>query len=340
MRILVIGGTVFLGRRLIDCALWRGHSVTLFHRGQHNPDIFPEVEKIHGDRDGGLGALGTQTWDAVVDTCGYVPRVVDASASLLANRVDRYLFVSTISVYGDVRKRGLTESDPIGPPDETGAEEVTGESYGPLKVACEQVVQERLPGRALIVRPGLIVGRDDPSDRFSYWPTRIAQGGEILAPGDPHESVQFVDAADLGTWMVRMLEAATSGVFNATGPAETLTMGNLLEACVDATGRNASLTWADDAFLATQDVAPWSDLPLYIPASSEMAGFSAFDVSHAVGAGLTFRPLQDTIQDTLSWVQAERGDRPWQAGLTRERERELLAAWKSRPPRPTAPLNA
>lgn len=328
MRLLVIGGTVFLGRRFAESALKRGHQVTILHRGQHNPRLFAKAETLVADRDGGLQVLGNREWDAVLDTCGYYPRVVAQSASLLANRVERYLFVSSISAYGDVSRPGITEQDPVSPADESGVEEITGESYGPLKVACEQVVEQYLPGRTLVVRPGLIVGRDDVSDRFSYWPARIAQGGEVMAPGDKDAPVQLVDAADLGTWMVRLLEAGTSGTFNATGPATPLTMGGLLQECIAATGSDATLTWVDDKFLADQKVAPWSDMPLYIPKDANFAGFSAFDISRALGAGLMFRPLTETITETLAWIRTERGEAAWQAGITRERERELLNSWR------------
>ena len=189
MNLLILGGTVFLGRHLVEAALARGHAVTLFNRGQHNPDLFPEVERLRGDRDGDLQALEGRRWDAVVDTCGYVPRVVRASAEMLAPNVDHYTFISSISVYADTSKPGIDEQAPVGTLDDPTTEEVTGESYGPLKALCEQAAEAAMPGRVLNIRPGLIVGPHDPTDRFTYWVRRVAEGGEVLAPGNPHAPV-------------------------------------------------------------------------------------------------------------------------------------------------------
>ena len=231
MNLLILGGTIFLGRYLVEAALARGHQVTLFNRGQHNSELYPDVEKLRGDRDGGLDVLRGRRWDAVVDTSGYVPRVVRASAELLADAVEHYTFISSISVYPHFRSVGLDESAPVGTLDDPTVEEITGESYGPLKALCEQAVEQALPGRTLVIRPGLIVGPHDYSDRFTYWVRRVAQGGELLAPAHPDWHTQIIDVRDLAEWTLRMVERRQTGVYNATGPEYDLTFGQLLETC-------------------------------------------------------------------------------------------------------------
>ena len=334
MRILILGGTVFLGRALVDAALARGHTLTLFNRGHSHPDLFPHVEQLHGDRSAGLEALQGRGWDAVVDTSGYVPRVVGASARLLADAVARYAFVSTISVYADVSRPGIDERAPVGVLADATTEEVTGETYGPLKALCEQAVEDALPGRALVVRPGLIVGPHDPTDRFTYWPVRVAAGGEVLAPGRPARSVQFIDVRDLAEWLLHMLETGGTGIYNATGAPERTTMGDLLATCADVpasaaiAGEPARFTWVDEQFLLDQGVEPWMGLPLWLPEiDPSTAGMFAVDVSRALAAGLAFRPLAGTVRATLDWAATRPADHTWRAGLTRAREAELLAAW-------------
>jgi 2'-hydroxyisoflavone reductase len=331
MKLLILGGTVFLGRHLVDAGLARGHAVTLFNRGQHNAELYPEVEKLRGDRDGGLDVLRGRRWDVVIDTCGYVPRVVRASAELLSGAVERYVFISSISVYPSFRRPGLDETAPVGTLGDPSVEEVTGETYGPLKALCEQAAEAALPGRALVIRPGLIVGPHDPTDRFTYWPVRVARGGEVLAPGQPGRHTQFVDARDLAEWTVRMVEGGRTGTFNATGPAEPLVFGELLDACRAASG-GARITWVDEAFLAEHEVGPWIELPLWVPESdADTLGFSDVSVARALDAGLSFRPLADTVRDTLAWAMELPSDRAWRAGLKPEREAELLTAWHARP---------
>ncbi len=330
MKLLILGGTIFVGRHLVDAALARGHEVTLFNRGQHNPDLYPDVEKLRGDRKDDLRALRGRRWDAVIDTCGYVPRVVRASAELLADAVGHYTFISSISVYADLSVPGLDEGGAVGTLADETVEEVTGETYGPLKVLCEWAAERALPGRVLTIRPGLIVGPHDPTDRFTYWPHRVARGGEVLAPGSPEARVQFIDARDLAQWSVRVVESGHTGVYNATGPDYPLTMGRLLAECEAVSGRDAGFTWVDEGFLLEREVAPWSDLPLWIPAKKETAGFAAVDCGKAIAAGLTFRPLSDTVRDTLAWDAARPADREWRAGLRPERESELLGAWHGR----------
>jgi 2'-hydroxyisoflavone reductase len=324
MEILVIGGTRFAGRHAVDAALAAGHHLTLFNRGQTAPGLFPGVEEIHGDRDGGLEALAGRRWDAVIDVCGYVPRVVEASARFLAHATEQYAFVSTLSVYADDRTPGQDESAPLGTLDDPTVEGITGETYGPLKVLCERAVHGVYGDRALILRPGLIVGPHDPTDRFTYWPWRVAAGGEVLAPAPPAYRTQFIDGRDFAAWIVRMVERRAAGVFNAVGPPGGVAFEDLLETSRRAARSDATFTWVPEVFLKERGVEAWSDLPAWL--GSENAGFLAFDASKAVAEGLTFRPLQETVADTLAWRRAA-ADQPMKAGLSPERERDVLAAW-------------
>lgn len=330
MNLLILGGTVFLGRSLVESALARGHQVTLFNRGQHNPELFPQVEKLRGDRDGGLDALRGRRWDAVIDTCGYVPRVVRDSAHVLADAVEHYTFISSISVYAKLDRLGMDEDSPLGTLTDERIEQITGETYGPLKALCERAVEQVLPQRTLVVRPGLIVGPHDISDRFPYWPRRIAQGGEVLAPGRPTSLTQIIDVRDLADWTIAMVERRAIGVYNATGPERPLSMGDLLETCRAVVGSNARLTWVDEAFLLEQGVQPWSEVPLWMPETPDTIGFSAVDCRRAIGVGLTFRPLEEIIQATLDWDRSRPVDTRYRAGLAAEREAEVLAAWHTR----------
>lgn len=334
MRILILGGTVFLGRHLTDAALARGHEVTLFNRGQSNPGLYPQVEQLHGDRDGGLAPLAGRRWDAVIDTGGYLPRVVRASAELLADSVGTYAFISSKSVYADMSRPGVDETAPVAAlPEGASDEEVTGETYGPLKALCEREVQAALPDRALIVRPGLIVGPHDPTDRFTYWPHRLARRGEVLAPEPRDKHVQFIDARDLAGWIVRMVERGATGAYNANRQPGELTMAALLDACMRVAGSGAetTLTWVAESFLIEHEVGAWMDLPLWIPtAETALAGFLEGSVARALEAGLSSRPLEETIRDTLAWDATRPPDAPRKAGLTAEREAELLAAWHNR----------
>lgn len=329
MNILIVGGTVFLGRAIVEAALARGHKLTLFNRGQHNADLFPDVEKLHGDRDGGLDALKGRHWDAVIDTCGYLPRLVRAAAKALAGAVERYVFISTISVYASYATIGIDETAPVGTLADQSIEEITGESYGPLKALCEQAVEQALPGRALIIRPGLIVGPNDPTDRFTYWAARAARGGEVLAPGDPRMHTQVVDVRDLAAWTVRMVEAHATGVYNVTGPTEPVAFAQFLHTCIAEAATDARFTWVSEAFLLAQGVAPWADMPLWLAVEQEpdSVGFGDVSIARALAAGLAFRPLRETIHDTQVWAQTRPADHSWRAGISAEREAELLRAW-------------
>jgi 2'-hydroxyisoflavone reductase len=333
MRLLVLGGTKFLGRGIVDAALAAGHSVTLFNRGLTNPGLYPEVGALRGDRDGDLAALRGREWDAVIDPSGYMPRVVRASAELLRGAVAHYVFVSSISVYALPFPPGIDESAPLVPAVEDAAE-VTGESYGGLKVGCEQVVREVFDGAHTNVRAGLIVGPHDPTGRFTYWPVRVARGGEVLAPGDPARIVQVVDARDLGAWLVHVAEQRVAGDFNASGEPR-FSMGELLETCRRVSASDAELVWITDEFLLERGVGAWLELPLWLEPAE--VGFLQVDVTKAVAAGLRFRPLQETVADTLAWAAQDGAPGPLasgmqigEAGLRPEREAELLAAWHAR----------
>jgi nucleoside-diphosphate-sugar epimerase len=345
VRLLIIGGTWFLGRHITESAIRRGHEVTLFNRGRHNADLFPDVEKLHGDRDGGLDVLRGRTWDAVIDTCGYVPRIVRASAELLRNAVEHYTFTSSMSVYADVSSKGLDETTPVGKLEDETVEQVTNETYGPLKGLCEEFVEEVFPSCCSFVRAGLIVGPYDYIDRFTYWVRRIARGGDVLAPGDSDRQIQMVDARDLADWIVRITEDRVSGTFNATGPDYRLTMSRFLEECVSSTHSDARLRWVSDQFLMDQQVGPFNELPLWLPEQyvPKFGGFMAFDCGKALAAGLKFRPLADTIRDTGEWLRSnpdqttlveEFGIRGLNSAITLEREAELLSLWSEHKTQP------
>ena len=318
MRLLVLGGTAFLGRALVEAALARGHEVTLFNRGRTNPELFPEVERLRGDRNEDVSALGGRDWDAVVDVATFLPRAVRLSSDALGERVERYVFVSSISAYADL-STPASEGSPVAEPANPDSESI--EDYGPLKAECERIVQEAFGDRALVVRPGLIVGPHDPTDRFTYWPRRVAQGGRVLAPAPPEQPVQFIDVRDLGEWIVAAVEAGRSGVYNATG--EPATFAQLLDACQRVSG-NVELVWVAPERLVEAGVGEWMELPLWI-VSPDFAGMQRTDVSKALRDGLRFRPLEETIRDTLAWEAVRETPRAEGVGLAPERERELLA---------------
>ena len=329
MKLLVIGGTRFLGRHVVEQALAAGHAVTLLNRGQSGPGLFPAAEHRVADRNGDLAALDGGTWDAVVDCCAYVPRHVRTLAAKLNGNIGRYLLVSTISVYPDFATPGLDETAPLATLADPTTETVTGETYGGLKALCEAALLDALPARALIARPGLIVGPHDPTGRFTWWVKRIADGGDVIAPGDPAAPVQFIDVRDLAAWLLRQAEADSTGTFNLTGPVAPLTVGEWLATAKRTLNPATRLVWMDEAFLLAQGVAPWADLPVWLPKSD--AGLHAVSIARALATGLATRPLADTLADTLAWARAANDpDRPG-TGLTREREAALFAAWAARP---------
>lgn len=356
-KILVLGGTGFVGPHVVAAAQARGHTVTLFNRGKTHPKLFPDVEKLCGDRDGELGALKDRAWDAVVDTSGYIPRIVKQSVELLAPNVSQYVFVSTMSVYANEDIVDADETAEVRQLDDGTTEDVL-KAYGPLKAACEAVCEAAMPGRVTNLRAGWIVGPLDPTGRFTYWPTRLADGGEALAPGDGETPIQLIDARDMAAFIVTAIENATAGTFNVFGPSNypevQLTMRQLIETCNQAAGNKATPTWVDSDFLLAHEVAPWSEMPGWVPASPAMAGFGRRSNSRAVAAGLKLRSLVETARDTLAWsaspdlelwvadtepfgsaamiarteenkTKSIRG-----AGLARDKEARVLAAWKAR----------
>jgi 2'-hydroxyisoflavone reductase len=320
VRLLLLGGPRFLGRAVVDAALERGHELTLFNRGRTNPELYPEVERLRGDRAADLSPLGRRRWDAVIDTCGYLPDVVRASVDAVADS-GRYCFVSSISVYADFSKR-QDESGPVAELGDHPRDEVTGDSYGALKALCEDAVRAAFDDRALVVRPGLIVGPHDPTGRFTYWPHRIARGGEVLAPEPPERRSQVIDARDLARWIVSLCEQDLGGTYNATHPG--LAWSELLETCRAVSGGDARVTWVTDAFLVEQGVGEWMELPLWL-ADPAMAAADEVDVTRALDAGLVFRPLEDTVRGTLELAETTDA-----AGLDPEREAALLDAWHGR----------
>ena len=333
MKLLILGGTRFLGLHLVTSALARNHEVTLFNRGTHRSAT--DVETIHGDRHTDLGKLQGRHWDAVVDTSGMLPRAVKAAAQALSDSVGHYTFISTQNVYKDVSIPGVIESAPLRTLtseelDEAYAIDTSGEPsygklYGGLKALSEQAVEAVLPGRVLTIRPGLIVGPDDYTDRFTYWVVRVARGGEVLAPGRPDRFVQFIDVRDLADWTLSMIERNETGAFNAQGLPGRVTMGNVLDACKAVSGSDASFTWASEEFLLRENVAAWTDMPLWLPeeAAPHLKGFMFISCEKAVAAGLTFRPLNDTIASTLDWYQTNPSHQ-LKAGLDLNREQSLL----------------
>lgn len=331
MRLLILGGTIFLGRHLVEAALARGHQVTLFHRGEHGRDLFAgAVERVLGDRDGGLEALegagggGAGSWDAAIDTCGYLPRLVRDAAVFLAPRVGHYTFISSLSVYADEKTVGQDESAPRHRPPEASVEEVGPETYGPLKVGCEVAAEAALPGRTLVVRPGLLAGPHDGTDRFTYLPVRVARGGDVLLP--PADTpCELTDARDLAAWLVHAVEEGLTGAYNVSGPTPAkTTFGALFEACRAASGADATPVFADEAFLVSQHVHPWTEVPLWT--GSLGPAIPTHSAAKAIADGLRFRPLVETCRDTLAWHR-ERGAPALKAGLPAERDAFLLAAW-------------
>jgi 2'-hydroxyisoflavone reductase len=340
MNILILGGTGFTGPFQVKYALSRGHKVTVFNRGKTKPGELPEgVEQLIGDRNGQLDALKGRTWDVVIDNPTSVPVWVRDAAAILKGNVDRYVFISTISVYADNSKAN-DETSALAKYDGEDAMKETRETlaasqfklYGPLKALSEQEAEKWFPGKALIVRPGLIVGPGDQTDRFTYWPVRIDRGGEVLAPGEPTDPVQFIDARDLAEWTIRMVEQGETGIYNATGPAAPMGMGEMLNGIKGALNSDAKFTWADAEFLEEQKVSPWSDMPVWIPPTSEGGALSRTSIKKALANGLTFRPLEVTARDTLAWFKTLPEDRQanLKAGLKPQREAEVLAAWHKR----------
>jgi nucleoside-diphosphate-sugar epimerase len=335
LRILILGGTGFTGPYQVRYALSRGHKVTTFNRGKTHPAELPkEVEQLIGDRNGQLDALRDRQWDVAIDNPTTLPAWVRDAAQILKGNVERYVFISTISVYADTGQ-GVGETAPLArydgpdPYKETiEAVKASGyKTYGPLKALSEKEAEKWFPGKALVIRPGLIVGPRDETDRFTYWPARIDRGGEVLAPGKPSDPVQFIDARDLAEWTIRMAENRETGIYNATGPAKPLEIGQMLNQIKDALHSSATFTWLPAEFLQQQKVEAWSDMPVW---AGDELGLARTKIDRALAKGLTFRPVAETARDTLAWFKSLPQDRQskLRAGLTPEREAGVLAAWK------------
>jgi 2'-hydroxyisoflavone reductase len=326
MKILSIGGTRFFGRAFVEEAARRGHEVTVFHRGESEPAGLPGVEHLHGDRKAGLEVLARRSWDAVLDTCAFVPRDVRELGETIGDRIGHYTLVSSLSVHPDDLPVGATENTPTHQPPYPDTEDVTDETYGPLKVACEVEAAEAFAGRLLVIRPGYIVGPHDPTDRFTYWVRRAAGGGEMLAAGPPDASIQGIDARDLGTFVLERIEASDTDTYGVVGPAEPATTAGVLESARSAGGANTTFVWADQEFVLGLGDQRETWFPMWHP---HLPGFHTYDPGKATAAGLRPRPFDETIADTLAWDR-RRGSPPLEAGLTEANERELLEAWQVR----------
>ena len=341
MKLLILGGTRFVGRHLVSAALARDHEVTLFNRGTYSSTASTSVETIYGDRNSDLTKLQGRRWDVVIDTCGYLPRTIKASAEILSHSVDEYVFISSISVYADVSVPGVDETASLATLTSEQLEQayaidssglvsaVTyGKMYGGLKALCEQALEQALPDRVLIIRPGVIVGPYDYTDRLTYWVARVAQGGEVLAPGRPERFVQFIDVRDLAEWIVRMIERKQTGVYNANGVPNNLTMARLLEECKLVTGTDAFFTWVSEDFLMQEKVAAWTEMPLWLREDAPHLKGAMFIKSDKAGDnGLSFRPLKGTISDILDWWKTDRASEKLKAGIERDKEEALLHKW-------------
>ena len=326
MNILILGGTRFVGRHLTRAALDKGHTVTLFNRGNTNPELFPGAEHLCGDRDGDMGALEGRAWDAVLDTSGYLPRVVRRSAELI--QAEHYTFVSSISVYPDDMPLHADESADVIQLEDPTTEKIEGETYGGLKVLCEEVVEEVFPGAALLLRPGLVVGPFDYTDRFPYWPHRVDEGGEVLAPEAPQVPIQFIDARDFANFAISSIESGLTGTYNVVSNADHFTMGELLETCKKVSESDASFTWVAEDFLLQQGIRRFSwDLPLWM--KEEDRNFLRVSSQRALDKGLNIRPIELTVRDTLGWDKT-RPEGEFTRVVSKEREQEILREWHER----------
>ena len=344
LKILVLGGTGLIGPPMVEYAVARGHDVTLFNRGKTNPELFPDLEKLKGDRYDDLASIEAQIaagrrWDAVIDNTASVPSVVTASAGLLTDAADWYLYTSSISAYADSSTPGADETAPIGtisPEDEAKVltnKDITGENYGPLKARCEAEARTAFgDDRTCVVRPGLIVGPGDYSDRFTYWPVRVFKGGEVMAPGNPTDPVQFIDCRDLGEWYIRLAEDGSTGTFNGVGPRSPMSIAGMLYGIRATVDNDISFTWVPADFLEEYEVAAWQHMTVWVPPIGEYAGFSASNIDRGIAAGLTFRPLANTVVATIEYwnsLPAERREAP-RAGCPADLEAKVLKAWHAR----------
>jgi len=332
LRVLILGGTGFIGPHFVAALRAQGHSLTLFNRGRRNPELFKDIETLLGDRDGKIEALRGRDWDVVIDDSGYVPRQVKLTVDLLQGHVQHYVFVSSISAYADLSAAGIDEDHPLARLKDPAVETVNGETYGGLKALCEQVVQKNYGKHCAVIRPSYIVGPGDTTDRFTYWPVRTSRGGDMLAPGKSSDPIQFIDARDLADFMRQCVERRIAGVYNLCNPPGAVTMGDLLVTSKRLAKADTNFKWADAAFLEQQKLLDSGEIPIWSPPSGETAGAALISSARAVAQGLRFRSLETTVADTLAWhdKQPEAQRQKLRAGLTAERETELLKLLNSR----------
>lgn len=330
-RVLVLGGTGFIGPHIVEALTKAGHTVTLFNRGKTNPHLFPDLEKLRGDRlAGDLKTLEGRTFDAVIDDAVFIPRHVNELADVLKHS-GQYLFISSLSVLAEDSRPGADESAPTGKLEDPKSEDYR-RYYGPLKALCEEASEKRFPGKACVVRPGLIVGPGDTSGRFTYWPVRLARGGEVLAPGDGQDPIQVIDVRDLGAFVAVCVSKQLTGIYNTVGPAEPLLWKQFLEICKESCGKSATLTWVPASFLEEQKVRAWADLPAWLPRTMDGAALASVNCKKAIAAGLTFRPMAEICRDTLAWVNSKpEADRAKLVrAISADAEAKALAAWKAK----------
>ena len=331
LKVLVLGGTGISGPHLVRELTARGHQVSLFNRGKRNPGLFPNVETLIGDRNGPLDVLKGRDWDVVVDNSGYFPRQVQASAQLLKDHARHHIYVSSISAYVDLTPPGIDENYPLAELKDPDATEITNDNYGGLKVACERVVEQTFGAHQAVIRPSYIVGPGDSSDRFTYWPVRVARGGKVLAPGTARDPIQFIDARDMAEFMRMCVERGISGRYNLCNPPGAVTMGDLLETSKRVSKSNATFVWASEAFLEQNKVLESGEIPIWAAPSGKEAGAALVSSVRAVAQGLRFRDLETTVKDTLAWHEQRPAEQKakLRAGLTAEREAELLKKFKT-----------
>lgn len=331
LRVLILGGTGFIGPHFVEVLRTHGHKLTLFNRGKRNPGLFPDVEALTGDRNGQLEALEGRDWDVVIDNSGYRPREVKLTADLLKDHVQHYLYISSISAYADLSKPGIDEDYPLARLRDPTVEEITNETYGGLKAACEQVVEQTYGKRCTIIRPSYIVGPGDSTDRFTYWPVRTARGGEMLAPGTASDPVQFIDVRDLADFVSRCVERNIGGRYNLCNQPRSVSMGNLLETSRRVSGSDAKFVWVSQQFLEAQKVLESGEIPIWAPSTGEFAGIALVSPARALAKGLRLRDIRTTVADTLAWHAKRPAEQQQKlkAGLTPEREAELLKLWRA-----------
>jgi 2'-hydroxyisoflavone reductase len=328
-RVLILGGTGFIGPHTIEALSRNGHQITLFNNDKESAKKFPRVESLFGDRDGKIEALNGRNWDVVIDNSGYVPRLVKLTADALKDRVGHYIFISSISAYADLTKPGIDEDYPLGKLKDPGVEQITDETYGPLKAACENVVREVYGSRQTVIRPTYIVGPGDPTDRFTYWPVRVSRGGEMLAPGKSGDPAQFIDVRDLAEFIAACAEHRHAGDFNLCNPPRSVSMGQLLDSSRKISRADTKVVWVDEKFIEAQQFKG-NEIPIWSPTQGEFAGAALVESDRAVAKGLKFRPLDVTVRETLAWDATRSPERreKLRAGLTADQERKLLDDWR------------